>query len=429
MRVLFVTAPFRSHLYVQTPLAWALRTAGHEVRVACSPRLTEDVVRTGLTPVPIGEEVDLGDLMARSEPERAPAAPAGGRKSHQSDYPLGDPTAELASNAAGWRTLFNPDSSFDDLVAFAELWRPDLVVSDTFVLSGAPAARRVGAAHARMLFGADGLGQLRTACRAQWRAQGSDWDGVDPLREWLEPVFGRFGVEFDEEAVLGQWTVFPMPTWVWRPAGIPYVPMRHVPFNGPSATPSWVYRRPERRRVCFTLGLAHREGRGHGVSASPREVFEAIADLDVEVVATLAPGQLPPGLRVPDNVRVVDFVPLNDLLPTCAAVIHSGGAGAFAAAVEHAVPQLIVPNVYWSEKWWGPVAMASGLEEQGAGRYVADADGLTGELLRSELRRVLEDPAFREGAARVSAQSAALPSPHDLVPVLEGLTAKHRYPA
>lgn len=31
MRVLFTTFAARSHLYAQVPLAWALRSAGHDV--------------------------------------------------------------------------------------------------------------------------------------------------------------------------------------------------------------------------------------------------------------------------------------------------------------------------------------------------------------------------------------------------------------
>jgi len=37
---------------------------------------------------------------------------------------------------------------------------------------------------------------------------------------------------------------------------------------------------------------------------------------------------------VPGNVRLVEFVPLNALLPTCSAVIHHGGPQTVAAALE-----------------------------------------------------------------------------------------------
>ncbi|MFJ6235384.1 activator-dependent family glycosyltransferase [Streptomyces griseus] len=442
MRILFVAAPFRSHLYVQTPLAWALRTAGHDVRIAASPDLADDIAHSGLTGVTIGPLVSLSAHMAASAPapDDAPAAPAPPEsataagpvppraKSHQSQYPLGDPVAEMASNVRGWRGMFNPDEAFHDLVRFARLWRPDLIVSDTFTFTGSVAARVTGAAHARILFGADGLGQLRKACHEFWAHWRDDPAAppppADPLREWLEPILRGYGQEFDEDAVLGQWTLFPMPPWIHRPAGVSYIPLRHVPFNGPSTTPPWAYEPPTRRRVCITLGLAHREG-GFGHSASTRDLLDAVADLDIEVVATFTQDQLEPGQRIPDNVRVADFVPLNVLLPTCSALVHSGGAGAFAAALEHGVPQLIVPTMYWSEKWWGPVAMANGLEERGAGVYVADADQLTAKELRDHLVRVLDEAEFTENAARLRTEMIAMPSPNDIVPVLEKLTAEH----
>ncbi|QVJ02393.1 hypothetical protein KGD82_07515 [Nocardiopsis eucommiae] len=153
-----------------------------------------------------------------------------------------------------------------------------------------------------------------------------------------------------------------------------------------------------------------------------------MAGLDVEVVATLDAGQLE-SMRLPDNVRAVEFVPLNVLLPTCSAIVHHGGSGTVAAALEHAVPQLIVPAVYWSDKFYGPVASANGLEEQGAGIYVADSDRLTAADLRAQLDRVLSEPSFEENARRLSAEAREVPTPNDLVPLLEGLTGRFARPA
>ncbi|MFE9117175.1 glycosyltransferase [Streptomyces sp. NPDC007172] len=69
-----------------------------------------------------------------------------------------------------------------------------------------------------------------------------------------------------------------------------------------------------------------------------------MADLDVEVVATLNAEQLDALGPTPPNVRAVDFVPLNQLLPSCAAIIHHGGAGTFLTALAHGVPQVVVPS-------------------------------------------------------------------------------------
>ncbi|MEV4258129.1 nucleotide disphospho-sugar-binding domain-containing protein, partial [Spirillospora sp. NPDC049652] len=272
------------------------------------------------------------------------------------------------------------------------------------------------AAHARLLFGTDGYVQLRTAALRQR-------PGADPMRSWLEPLLARYGCDFGEDVITGDWTVDTQPPWMWRPEGARHLMVRPTPFNGPSIVPAWVREEPGRPRVCLTLGVSHRGN--DTAEASAADLFEAVADLDVEVVATLNAEQVG-DTPVPDNVRVVDFVPLNALLPTCAAVVHHGGNGASGAAYEHGVPQLVVPGSYWSEKWFGPLAIANGVEEQGAGLYVADSDALTGGALRKALDRVLSEPSFARNAERLSREILTVPAPRDIVPSLERLTEVHR---
>jgi len=264
----------------------------------------------------------------------------------------------------------------------------------------------------------DGVGQLR-----QRMADPATPDGPDALRDWLHPRLAALGEEFDEEIALGQWTVDLMPSWTYHPSGVSYLPTRHVSFNGAAMTPEWVNRTPDRPRVCITLGNSHRDaGR---VEASAGALLEAVAGLDAEVVATLDPAQLSALPKLPGNTRVTGFVPLGALLPTCAAVVHHGGAGTFAAALEHGVPQLICPSTWWGEKWYGPVAMANGVEKEGAGAYVADSDRLTAELLHDRLARVLADPSYRDNARRLGQAEYATPAPNDTAAVLEDLTRQH----
>jgi glycosyltransferase (activator-dependent family) len=422
MRILFVTAPFRSHLYVQVPLASALRTGGHDVRVAASPEMAGNIAATGLTGVPIGPVVPLDTEMnaaardlavLRLEPDR--------KKARQSEYAEEDPAAEFAASIAGIRRLFSPEDAIHDLVAFADRWQPDLVVWDTFVYSGSVAAATSGAASARMLFGADGYGQLRASCRGTSPGPLAD----DPLRDWLEPLLHSYGRDYDERTAMGDCTILPMPPWIWRPDGVNHLTMRHVPYHGPSIVEPWLYEDIDRRRICVSLGLSHRDTT-FGFEAQAGVIFDAVADLDVEVVATLSAKQVAALPRLPGNVRVVDFAPLNVLLPSCSAILHSGGAGTFAAAVEHAVPQLIVPNTYFSEKWWGPVAMANGVEDQGAGVYAGDADQLTAEGLRADLLRVLDDESYAANARRLSIGTRSQPTPNEVVPLLQDLVLRHR---
>ena len=425
MKVLFVTHTNRSHLNFQVPLAWAMRAAGHEVRVAGQPEIVGEITRAGLTAVPVGAETRGLEQMLEHEPVEPVAPPADGvRRARtrqpmpvQDQYAADDPHAELYDITWNGYTLFSPESMIHDLVSFARHWRPDLVVWDGITFAGAVAARACGAAHARLIFGVDGIVQLRNAMRERS-------DERDPIRDWLQPYLRRYGCEFGEDVAVGQWTIDPMPRWFWRPDGGNYVTMRHVVFNGGARVPEWLHDRPKRKRVCITLGITHREYLSSEASAD--DLLEAVAGLDVEVVATFDAQQLERLSRVPDNVRTVDFVPLTLLLPTCSAIIHHGGGGAFAAAVERAVPQLVVPSTFWCLAWWGPIAQANGLVKEGAGLFVADSDHLTPEALREDLVRVLEDPSFGRNAERLRDDLMATPSPYDIVPVLEELTAAHR---
>src|SRR5258708_18828084 len=261
MRILFLICPNKSHLYAIAPLAWALRTAGHDVRVASQPwaaRLTaEDIARTGLTPVSIGDEVEWGGMLADLEADTE--ADADGpydlqRKSMQCDYAKDDPRGELELLARHHFGGFSPDSLIADAIRFARSWKPDLVIWDamTMTFSGPVVARACGAAHARFVFTTDALVQLRTAVREQNL-------GSDPMRDCLEPILERFGMDFTEEMVVGQWSINAMPPWTWLPPDMHYLMMRSVPFNGPSWVPEWLREEPERERVCITAGLSFPE--------------------------------------------------------------------------------------------------------------------------------------------------------------------------
>ncbi|NED00754.1 DUF1205 domain-containing protein, partial [Streptomyces sp. SID6648] len=129
-----------------------------------------------------------------------------------------------------------------------------------------------------------------------------------------------FGCPWDDtlatEMMTGQWTIDPTPPWMQFPLDLPFTPVRYLPFNGPTAVPDWVHEPPKRPRVCLTLGMTAREVLG-GDLFSTAQMLQALAELDIELVATLDAGQLAELDTLPDNVRVTDFVPLNDLLPSC----------------------------------------------------------------------------------------------------------------
>ncbi|MFF7246194.1 activator-dependent family glycosyltransferase [Embleya sp. NPDC008237] len=416
MRVLITSLAVEAHFNGAVPLAWALRAAGHEVRVASHPALTESITRAGLTAVPVGADHVhhelVRDLGAELDTFYRDIDFTGERGD---DY-----VALKGANTLLTATFYaqaNNDSMVDELVDFARYWQPDLVIWEPFTFAGAVAARACGAAHARLLWGPDLFLRMRTAFRQRMEllpAESHD----DSLEEWLTWTLDRFGCAFDEEVVVGQWNIDQMPPGVRLPSGRPTVPMRYVPYNGRAVVPAWLREPPRRPRVCLTLGITSRDT-DHPNPVSLDEVFEAVSDLDIEVVATLDAGQRAEVTRVPDNTRVVDFVPLHALLPGCSAAIHHGGAGTWSTAAASGVPQLVIAGM------WDNVYRARRLADLGAGLFLPP-DELTAAGLRDGLEQLLTKPSFREDARRLQAVIAAEPSPADVVPTLAELAGRHR---
>ncbi|MGX5213603.1 activator-dependent family glycosyltransferase [Streptomyces violaceus] len=428
MRVLFTTFAAKSHMHAQVTLAWALKAAGHDVRIASHPDLADEITRTGLTAVGVGEELHLDEQMQETQEnigqdvdQLESQAQVGLDMSETRperltpDYTLGVFTAMTS-------VVFQnccSDQMVDELVEHCRSWKPDLVLWDTMTFAGAIAAMATGTAHGRLLFGLDLAGLMRETFLEQLAARPPELRD-DPLREWLTWSLERHGASFEEAAATGDFTVCPLPASMRLPVDLHYVPMRYVPYNGQSTVPQWLQEPPRKgRRVCITLGVAHREVLGAD-RASIGDLLEAVAGLDdVEVVATLNEKQLTDFDTLPDNVRAVDFVPLDALLPTCDAVIHHGGSGSFGTAMIHAVPQLIVVDGVWDT-----INKARYLEERQAGLYVPGK--LSAKGLRELLVRLLEEPVFKRNAEALRREALAAPAPAQVVPTLERLAVEHR---
>jgi glycosyltransferase (activator-dependent family) len=416
MRVLIAVAPLTAHLYPSIPLAWALQSAGHEVRLASNTALAEQITAAGLTAVRLGDSPAQPPHIPQEELDRFSAALA---------FEPGSAFARLWESIRFYLLLncrrYYPDAEgrqplADTLVEFARNWQPDLVIWDPASPIGSVAARESGAASARLMWGPDyfGLIQQRLAERA---ARGESH--ANPMADTLAPVFGRFGYDFSEEMLLGDFTVDPIPSQLPRPEGHRTLRMRWVPYTGAAPVPEWLSQPPSRPRVCLSLGVTARTsfaGQDERIAA----VLEAVADMDVEVVATISPDQLGKDTRVPDNVRIFDYLPLTQVVPTCSAIIHHGGYGTAFAAAAHRVPQMTV-----MEDLGSALCLTPYLESRGAGVTV-HSDGLTAEQVRKELSRLLTEPSFQQGAAAVYADLTAAPGPGEIVPVLERTAAQYR---
>jgi len=420
VKVLFTTYPEKTHLLAMVPLAWALRTAGHEVRVASAPKFNDVITEAGLTAVPVGSNRDLWQLMASDTDWLAVG---------MNGLPLPYDTADWPAEQVTWKYLkFGYDLHvprwhkmsnvplIPDLVAFAQAWQPDLVIWEPSTYAGAIAAEACGAPHARLLFSLDTFGVVRQRYLAL-NAGRPPAEQADPLGDWLRPYASRYGFDFTEELITGQFTISVLPPSLRVQADLHYVPLQYVPYGGAAAVPKWLQSPSVRPRVAMTTGISTADIAGDTIDLP--DLFEALADLDVEVVATLSRRVQDHLAKVPDNIRVVPFAPLDDLVPTCDAVIHHGGIGTLLTTARHGKPHLLVT---WNAD--GP-ALAQKVAARGAGLAV-NLSQASGALIRDRLLRILEQPGYTEDARLLQAEVLSMPTPHQVVGDLEKLTAERR---
>jgi len=97
---------------------------------------------------------------------------------------------------------------------------------------------------------------------------------------------------------------------------------------------------PFKRPIFFTPGTAHRHA---------EKFFQMAVDvsrsLDMPaILATSHSDQLPTGL--PPSIRGVGYVPLDQVLPHCSAIVHHGGIGTTAHSIASGCPQVVLPMAF-----------------------------------------------------------------------------------
>ncbi|MFJ7075525.1 activator-dependent family glycosyltransferase [Streptomyces sp. NPDC098781] len=420
MRVLFVTNPEKTIFRYLVPLAWALRTAGHEVRFAAQPDFADTITEAGLTALPVGRNRDQWRL-AGLDPDQAEAERAGIPEPYDIlEHPEKESLEYLRSGYQVAVRHWHKMETFplvSQLVEFARHWQPELVLWEPTAYAGAVAAKAVGAAHGRLLFGIDVFGAVRQRHLELMKEQDGPAGVDDPLREWLASYGRAYGFEFSEDLTTGHFTVDQLPRSLQIDSGLDYERVRFVPYGGKAEVPRWLWEAPKRPRVALTMGLSATEVYS-GYTISVQDVLSALGDLDIEVVATVAESEQRRLTHVPDNARLVSYVPWHALVPTCDVVIHHAGAATLATTSLTPVPQLAL-HYHYDQPLLGRLLAATG-----AGLEIHTSQA-TGENVRDAVQRLLKDPSFRQGAARLTDEIRALPTPNELVPRLEELTRIH----
>ncbi|MGW2748313.1 hypothetical protein ACWC5O_40080, partial [Streptomyces sp. NPDC001450] len=296
MRVLFVVFPWRTHLQHMVPLAWALQAAGHEVRVASGPQLTDAVTASGLPAVPVGPDEPVFERVEREQGELYhKLVEAHGEQNDLLVDVCEDREEVLTWERLRWGSRFlaattraSNDAMVEELVEYCRWWQPDLVLWDWLSHAGAVAATAIGAPHGRMrteLAVEDRARRHFLRVRQEQRPEARE----DPLADWLGQWARKFGGEFGEEMVTGQFVIEQMVGSMRLESPLPHLPLRYVPYNGPSVVPDWARRDPGRRRVLATFGLSLATDPATAATSlqQMQGMLDALADVDIELVVTL----------------------------------------------------------------------------------------------------------------------------------------------
>jgi len=362
VRLAFCTSPGYGHFLPVVPLAWAARSAGHDVLVVTAAAAVRASVEAGLPVVDVRPSPDAGE-------PRSGAMARGALPTAQYAMPDGPMAARM--------------------IAALEAWRPDLIVTEhnDFL---APAVAGVLCVPVVV----HGLGVLPVP------------PSLPPSPPFVASAFDELGIGPRAPSVAGFVDTCP-PSLRDEPSPHAWL-VRHVPYNGGCVLPDWLRGRRPGPRVCLTLGtvvpalaeLSH-----------IRALVESARGVDAEVILVLGEVDPTPLGRMPPNVRPTAWLPLSELLPTCDLIVHHGGAGTTMNAVVAGVPQCVLP-----------FRDGALVERRGLGVALDAETGLDAGAIRAGIQLVLREPAFREAADEVRREVAAMPSPVEVLARLEGLT-------
>ncbi|MGH3871564.1 MAG: nucleotide disphospho-sugar-binding domain-containing protein [Pseudonocardiaceae bacterium] len=385
MKILFAVAPGYGLMLPIVPLMWAARAAGHEILVATTSEMTEIGARSGLPVVDVFSHRDVWAELLNAV-------------SGQGDLPEEYRLATKNDNPFGLFTLTMTEGT----IAAGRLFGADLVVYPTDHAAG------------RLTAIALAVPALEVGNRISWSTRDEDFraehgmDGPDEIDRLLR---GTLNIDDGDPKLVAR--IDPRaPSMGGLSAdepdprdGVPWWPMRFVPYNGGAVVPEWALRRPERPRVCVTLGTVVPVMTGTSTLSA---ALHALGGMDVEVVLAAGTADLSALGVLPDNVRPVGFLPLSTFLPTCSLIVHHGGSGTTAAPLHYGIPQLVLPSFADNHM------SAQRVVDRGVG-LSHDPTTVDAATVRASVQRLIGEPAFAIAAGEVSAEMATQPSPSAVI--------------
>jgi UDP:flavonoid glycosyltransferase YjiC (YdhE family) len=163
----------------------------------------------------------------------------------------------------------------------------------------------------------------------------------------------------------------------------------HVVHTGPVVVGSPA--RPARPTVLVSLSTFAFKG----LRPTGQRVLDAVAPLDVRVIATTGPALDASRLRVPDNVELHAWLPHADVMPEVSVVVGHGGHATTMVALAHDLPLLILPMDPMTDQPY----IGTAIEQAGAGRTMRRRSSPV--KIRAAVEELLGDGPHR-GADRKS---------------------------
>jgi UDP:flavonoid glycosyltransferase YjiC (YdhE family) len=365
VKVLVVSTEGAGHVTPLVPIIGALLSGGDEVLVTSGPGAATVIERTGARFAQAGPS--QSEYMARLAARTRGNPGDGVAPERILHYFLPRAFGEIGV-----------DEMVDDVLRHGREFGPDLVLFEAFALAGPLVAELLGVPSVAHMFG-----PLPPR------------EAVELANDAVSPIWRSFGLDVPGWAGMYATLTIQVCPPALDPALVPKGESLHLrpvplPTGGPERTPGPI--------VYVTFGTLFNTNLDLF-----RVALDALADQPVDVVMTVGRDQDPAAFApVPANVRIERFIPQAELLPSCRAVVHHGGAGTTFGALAHGVPQVIVPQ---GADNYEHAAMC-----EGAGTAIAlRPDALTPATLAAAVQRVVDDDAFARASRACAEEIAAMP--------------------
>jgi UDP:flavonoid glycosyltransferase YjiC (YdhE family) len=314
VKILFCARPSFGHVYPMMPLAFAARSAGHDVSFATTGHFLERLHRLGFEVHDVGVTIDS----ARDELMAALAVPTMPRND--------DGRPDLSQGARLFIDgVARPTAA--DLQALLPAIAPDVLVYEQYDIGAAVAGHASG---------------IPVICHSLSPQLPGGILSASGAAERLARLWADHGcTEPSLDVLIGDAYLDIFPTMM-QPASVVDHParirLRPIPFVEPEATPPHWLGRTGRRLIYLTLGT---------VVATDEVLLPAIhglARLDADVVVALGSAAGNELGALPDNVHVKTFVDQPAVLRHADLAVHHGGSGTILAALAAGTPQLLLPK-------------------------------------------------------------------------------------